>query len=65
MIYQMKNSEIRDSGIIKSSVLQYIRQLYKVNPEKAGEFAISAIELALTGEISSHDAMIKVVLANL
>ena len=65
MISQMKNSEIKDSGIIKSSVLQYIRQLYKINLKKAGEFAISAIELALTGEISSHDAVIKVALTNL
>ena len=65
MISQMKNSEIKDSGIIKSSVFQYIKQLYKINPEKAGEFAISAIELALTGEISSNDAVIKVALTNL
>ena len=65
MISQMKNTEIKDSGIIKSSVLQYIRQLYNINPEKAGEFAISAIELVLTGEISSDDAIIKVMLTNL
>lgn len=65
MISQMKNSEIKNSGIIKLSVLQYIKQLYKINPEKAGEFAISAIELALTGEISSDDVMIKFVLTNL
>ena len=62
MIYKMKNSEIRDSGIISSNTFQWIRQLYSISPEKAGEFAISAIESALTGEISSDDAIIKVML---
>ena len=60
----MKNSEIRDSGIISSNILQWIRQLYSISPEKAGEFAISAIESSLTGEISSNDAMIKLVLTD-
>lgn len=64
MIYKMKNSEIRDSGIIYSNTLQWIRQLYSIRPEKAGEFAISAIESILTGEISSNDAMIKLVLTD-
>lgn len=62
MIQEMKNSEIRDSGVMYSSTLQQIRQLYNISPEKAGEFAISAIELLLTGEISSDDAMIEVML---
>ena len=60
----MKNNEIRDSGIISSNILQWIRQLYSISPEKAGEFAISAIESSLTGEISSNDAMIKLVLTD-
>ena len=64
MISKMKNSEIRDSGIISSNILQWIRQLYSISPEKAGEFAISAIESSLTGEISSNDAMIKLVLTD-
>ena len=64
MIYKMKNNEIRDSGIISSNTLQWIRQLYSISPEKAGEFAISAIESILTGEISSNDAMIKLVLTD-
>ena len=29
-----------------------------MDPEKAGELAISAIELVLTGDVSSDDAMI-------
>lgn len=62
MIKEMKDTEIRDSGVMYSSTLQQIRQLYNISPEKAGEFAISAIELLLTGEISSDDAMIEVML---
>lgn len=65
MIPKMKNSEIRDSGIISSNMLQWIRQLYSISPEKAGEFAISAIESALTGEISSDDVIIKVMLISM
>ena len=65
MISKMKNSEIRDRGIISSNILQWIRQLYSISPEKAGEFAISAIESALTGEISSDDAIIKVMLISM
>lgn len=62
MIEVMKDTEIRDSGIIYSSTLQQIKQLHSIDPVKAGEFAISAIELLLTGEISSDDAMIKIML---
>lgn len=65
MISKMKNSEIRDSGVISSSMLQWIRQLYSISPEKTGEFAISAIESILTGEISSNDAIIKVMLISM
>jgi hypothetical protein len=36
--------------------------MYEVDPEKAGELAISAIELVLTGEISSDDMMISMLL---
>lgn len=37
--------------------------MYAVDPELAGELAISAIELVLTGQISSDDAMIDMLLA--
>jgi hypothetical protein len=33
-----------------------------VDPERAGELAISAIELTLTGQISSDDMMIELML---
>ena len=37
--------------------------MHAVDPELAGELAISAIELVLTGQISSDDAMIDMLLA--
>lgn len=58
MIEQFNDVEIRDSGIIYNSTFEQIKKLYAMDPEKAGELAISAIELVLTGDISSDDAMI-------
>lgn len=51
-----------DSGVIYSWQFEQIKKLYKINPEQAGELAISAIELALTGKISSDDYMIDILL---
>jgi hypothetical protein len=63
MIEQFKDTEIRNTGVIYSSVLEQIKSLYEFDPEQAGELAISAIELILTGDISSDDVNIKVMLA--
>lgn len=63
MIEQFKDNEIRNTGVIYSSVLEQIKSLYEFDPEQAGELAISAIELILTGDISSDDINIKVMLA--
>lgn len=53
---------MRNSGVIYSSILEQIKQLYAVDPEQAGEFAISAIELVLTGEVSTDDVIIQMML---
>lgn len=63
MIEQFNNVEVRSSGIIMSSVFDQIRKMHAMDPEMAGELAISAIELVLTGQISSDDAMIDMLLA--
>lgn len=63
MIEVFKDNEVRNSGIIYSSVFEQIKGLYEFDPEQAGELAISAIELILTGDISSDDVNIKVMLA--
>lgn len=63
MIEQFNDVEVRSSGIIMSSVFDQVRKMHAVDPEMAGELAISAIELVLTGQISSDDAMIDMLLA--
>ena len=65
MIKGFKEKENRDSAIIYNSTFEQIKKLYEKNPEQAGELAISAIELALTGDISSDDFMIELMLENI
>ena len=62
MIQKFKDTEIRKSGLIYNSVLEQIKKMYPSDPVKAGELAISAIELVLTGEMSSDDLMIDIAL---
>lgn len=62
MIQNFKDTEIRKSGLIYNSVLEQIKKMYPSDPIKAGELAISAIELVLTGEMSSDDLMIDIAL---
>lgn len=63
MIDHFNDVEIRSSGVIMSSVFEQVKKMYAVDPDMAGELAISAIELVLTGQISSDDAMIDMLLA--
>ena len=62
MIEMFKDNEIRTSGLVYNSVFEQIKELYEYNPEQAGELAISAIELVLTGDISSDDVMVRMML---
>ncbi len=62
MIEMFKENEIRNSGIIYSSTFEQIKKLYEADPEAAGELAIAAIELVLTGDISSDDMMVGLLL---
>ena len=63
MIEYFNDVGVRSSGVIMSSVFDQIRKMHAMDPEMAGELAISAIELVLTGQISSDDAMIDMLLA--
>ena len=65
MINSFKESKVSDSAVVYSRTLSQIKKLYEKNPVMAGELAISAIELALTGEISSDDYMIEIMLENI
>ena len=65
MIKEFKETKVRESGVIYNSTFEQIKMLYQQDKEKAGELAISAIEMVLTGEISSDDFTVKLVLENL
>lgn len=62
MIEQFKDLEMRKSGLIYNGTFEQIKKLYEVDPEKAGELAISAIEFVLCGDISSDDMMVSLML---
>ena len=62
MIEIFNEVETRTSGVVYNSTFDQIKKMYEVDPEKAGELAISAIELVLTGQISSDDVMIDMML---
>ena len=63
MIETFNDVEVRGTGVVLSSMFEQVKKMYAVDPEKAGELAISAIELVLTGQISSDDSMIDMLLA--
>lgn len=63
MIDHFNDVEVRGSGVIMSSVFEQVKKMYAMDPDMAGELAISAIELVLTGQFSSDDAMIDMLLA--
>ena len=66
MIKEFKENEARKSGVIYNSTFDQIKMLYdNGQKELAGELAISAIELVLTGDISSDDFTVKLVLQNM
>ena len=65
MIKEFNNATARDSAVIYNSTMEQIKKLYAVNPQQAGELAISAMELALTGQFSSDDFMVDVILQDM
>ena len=62
VIETFNSVNIRNSGVIYASTFEQIKKMYAVDPEKAGELAISAIEMVLTGQISTDDYMIDMML---
>ena len=65
MIKQFNEEEARSSAVIYNSTFQMIKKLYAKDPVQAGELAISAIELALTGQFSSDDFMVDMALTTM
>ena len=62
MIEMFNDVETRPSGVVYNSTFEQIKKMYAVDPEAAGELAISAIELILTDQISSDNPMIDMLL---
>ena len=53
---------MRDSAVIYSSNLIQVNKLKQTDPVMAGELAIATMEMALTGEITSNNPMIEIML---
>ena len=64
MISKFKNNEARKSALIYLSNFEQVKELYEDDKEMAGELAISIMEMALTGEISSNNKIIRLMLKN-
>lgn len=62
MIKEFNEVKIHDSGIIYQSVFEQIKKLHEKEPERAGELAISAIEMVLTGQVSTDDYLLEIML---
>lgn len=65
MINEFDFENCRDSAVIYSSVLEQIEMLYEDDTELAGEFAIAAIQTVLSGDTTTDNKMIKVMLKQL
>lgn len=61
---EFKKAQIRDTAVVYGSSLQQVKEMYAIDPNMAGELAISILEVALTGTMSTNNPLIKVALAN-
>ena len=61
-IKEFKNTPIKDSSIVFRTSFEKVRELYPEYPELAAELAMSVLELSLTGDFSSDNIMIKMML---
>lgn len=62
MITQLKEIPYRETATIYGSVLEQVRKIWTHDEELAKEFAVSVLEQVLTGEISSDNYLIEVML---
>ena len=61
-IKEFKKTQIKDSSVVFRTSFEKVRELYPQYPELAAELAISILEVSLTGEMSSDDIMIAMML---
>jgi hypothetical protein len=56
MIKEFNELSVRPSGVVYQSSLEQVKKLYSRDPIRAGELAIMILEVTLTGQHSSDDA---------
>ena len=65
MIAQFKENEVRDTGVVNKGMFEQVKRLFNSGQtELAGELAISLLEVVLTGEYSSNDFTVQLVMDN-
>ena len=64
MIKEFNNVECRESAIIYQSNFEQIKKLFAQDPQMAGELAIALCEVALTGQHSSDNYIVDIMLEN-
>lgn len=50
---------INSTGIVYDTMLKTAKDIYAFNPELAGEYALSALEMVLSGECSTDNEMLR------
>ena len=55
---EFKKAQIRDTAVVYGSSLQQVKEMYAIDPNMAGELAISILEVALTGTMSTNNPLI-------
>lgn len=62
MIKSFEKNSKRDSAIIYTTCYERAQELLKINPQQAGEYALAVIQLAFTGETTTDDPYIRLML---
>ena len=61
MIKEFKDTPcLKNSGIIYEDTFKSAKELYELDPVRGGELAMAILEVAMTGDYSSDDAMFKI-----
>lgn len=50
---------INSTGIVYDTMLKTAKDIYAFNPELAGEYALSALEMVLSGDCSTDNEMLR------
>ena len=63
MIKKFKDTPcLKNSGIVYQDTFKSAKELYELDPVRGGELAMAILEIAMTGDYRSDDAMFKIIL---